>query len=41
MAESQQGIEAAAESLKAHLQDQGQAINAKKKQGPGPTILFL
>lgn len=41
MAESQQEIEAAAESLQSHLQNQAWTINPKKIQGPSTTVQFL
>lgn len=41
MAESQQEMAVAAESLQAHLQDRGWAINPKKIQGPSTTVQFL
>lgn len=40
MAESQQEMAVAAESLQAHLQDRGWAINPKKIQGPSTTVQF-
>ena len=41
MAESQQGTEAAAKSLKARLQDRGWATKPKKTRGPNSTVQFL
>lgn len=40
VAESQQEITVAAESLKALLQDRGWAINPEKMQGPGTIVQF-